>query len=134
MVSQGQSTAHGTSTRGVYFPRYQRLTSTSTLYEAPGTGYSGGGNDTLRRTTRQGKTLMMVEMRMKKMRNLLPLSEVKRGEHCVLVHPTRGWWHRQEEVDPRMTQNWTMMIRMPGSEVCEHRGDRGAGQDAPGFP
>ena len=41
-TGQWHSTAHGMGTRGVYFPRYQRPTSTSTPYEAHGGGYHGG--------------------------------------------------------------------------------------------
>ena len=43
VAGQGYSTAHGTGMKGVYFPRYQRPTSTSTPYEAHGDGYNGGG-------------------------------------------------------------------------------------------
>ena len=54
VASQGYSTACGTRTGGVYFPRFQRPSSTSTPYEAHGGGYHGG-NGTLWRTTRRWK-------------------------------------------------------------------------------
>ena len=140
-TERGYGTTCGAGTGGVYFPRYQRPTSTSTPYESYGRGYTrqtgvppsgppGGGRQPPGVDPEEEAvvmTQMMMEMRKMKKRTLMSQTEIQEREQDGQMCPVGDTWCRHLEGPHQMIQAQMMVIRTLGSGGCTDGEAKGVG-------